>query len=319
MEEGNLGKLSSLRFMPGISLRFALCAALVALLYTFNGHAEEAPTIASAGAPEPASTVKAPPPVAAPVYTEPFPAPKQAGTPSQPAESIALYESFDGVASKTNGVLGAGWLPRNSEGLPLSYPLSDAFKKNVTALSIEWWMKREIGSSPPNGTLIHGPGFKVSFGWNQSPHGTMHIKFQQAKQGAWIGNAGPEIPLGPSDGQWHYYVATFDLHEIAVYLDGEIYSRDWQGNNAEQIGPMCDGANDIDRTAIQLGGNAPGRWPDQAFTGVPVDEVLVFHRGAQRAAGPPELRECAHHSNNRLTSLQMRKTAATARLNTRSR
>ena len=197
------------------------------------------------------------------------------GEASQPKESIAFYESFEKFSSTTPGLIGNAWKAKSDDKLPVVIALPEQLKTPPKALSIEWWMKRELNSAPLNGTLIHGPGFKISFSWNQTPNGSLQVKFQQALRGAWIGSVGPEIPLEKPDGQWHAYAAVFDLHTVAVYIDGEIVSREWQGNNADQIGPMCDGTNEIDKAAIELGGNAPGRWPDFAFANVPVDEVRV--------------------------------------------
>ena len=208
-------------------------------------------------------------------FRDPFPPASARGEAVQPNESIAFFESFEKFGSTTPGVLGNAWKAKGDDKLPVVYALPEQLKTPPKALSIEWWMKRETNSKPPNGTLIHGPGFKISFLWNQTPNGSMHVKFQQALRGAWIGSVGPEIPLDKPDGQWHAYTTVFDLRAVAVYVDGEIYSREWQGNNADQIGPMCDGTNEPDKTSIELGGNSPGRWPDFGLPNLPVDEIRI--------------------------------------------
>jgi hypothetical protein len=207
-------------------------------------------------------------------FADPFPPAEHPGEFCQPAESVVFQESFEKVSSSVPGVVGNAWKGRPEDKLPIVYPLPEKLRKPPTALSIEWWMKLEAGTRP-NGTLIHGPGWKISFSWNEGEFGTLHVKFQEAKQGAWIGAVGPDMALTRPDGQWHHYAATFDLHTTTLYVDSEIVRRNWEGNNAEEIGPMADGSNETDRNDIAIGGNSGGRWADFAFHSVPVDELRV--------------------------------------------
>lgn len=216
------------------------------------------------------------PPLALPFQGgESFAPPAKPGDFCQPVESVIFHESFETVASTTQGVVGNGWYGKPGDKLPIVYALPSKLKTPPTALSIEWWMRLDPGNKPPSGTLIHGPGWKVSFAWNETQFGTLHVRFQQAKQGAWIGQVGSDLPLERADGQWHSFVATFDLHTTALYVDGEVVRRNWEGNNADQIGPMADGSNQPERTEIEIGGNRAGPHADFSFHSVAIDELRV--------------------------------------------
>jgi len=89
-------------------------------------------------------------------------------------------------------------------------------------------------------------------------------------------------PRRSDDGAWHHVVATWDLDEVELYLDGQLSSRDEEYRKAE--GPSFKGVD------VRLGKTGSGTDPKRGRDLMPfngwVDELTLW----RRALTPAEIR-----------------------------